>query len=344
MATLEAFGSAGIVRKLTAQISVWQHLGVDARLFLLRQSRSDVYPSMKATVFEFDGVLSRWIQGVRLTKAVLNWAPQAVVRRFELWSPGFEWLERKIPTVVAVQSEDLYETAKGPKSTHFFHLATRGRVLRAASGLTFTTHELADSANFARFRKVAKVISNGVELGRYSPMPLPSSSLPELVFVGSGDFPWSGMDLLQWMARRFPLWTFHLIGPLPRTIDLPNVYYHGFLTKEGMRPLFERACAGIGPLALHRIKMQEACPLKVREYLANGLPVILSFRDTDFPDPVPFLFQLPTAEGVEERHWRALEAFVKQARTYRVTREQLKGLDLVEKERERLAFIQSLSV
>ena len=54
------------------------------------------------------------------------------------------------------------------------------------------------------------------------------------------------------------------------------------------------ADVAIGTLSLHTKQMEEACPLKVREYLAWGLPVIIGYKDTEFPAPdTAFLLQLP---------------------------------------------------
>jgi hypothetical protein len=41
---------------------------------------------------------------------------------------------------------------------------------------------------------------------------------------------------------------------------------------------------GVGSLAMHRINLKEACPLKTREYLARGFAVMVGYKDTDFLD------------------------------------------------------------
>jgi len=48
----------------------------------------------------------------------------------------------------------------------------------------------------------------------------------------------------------------------------------------------KRADVAIGALATYRKGMKETSTLKVREYLAYGLPVILDHHDPDFFEPI----------------------------------------------------------
>lgn len=62
----------------------------------------------------------------------------------------------------------------------------------------------------------------------------------------------------------------------------------------------EKYHAGIGSLGMHRIGLKEACPLKVREYLAFGFPCIVAYQDTDlieYKEFKPYYLQLPADES-----------------------------------------------
>jgi len=100
-------------------------------------------------------------------------------------------------------------------------------------------------------------------------------------------------------AEAFPTWEVHLIGyeVSVRERLSGNVKAHGFLSFSRYVPILADADVGIGALALHRNRMNEASPLKVREYLALGLPAIIGYEDTDFPDGAPFLLCLPNEES-----------------------------------------------
>jgi hypothetical protein len=90
--------------------------------------------------------------------------------------------------------------------------------------------------------------------------------------------------------------------------------------------------------------MQEACPLKVREYLAYGLPTIIAYEDTDFVGEEPwFLLRLPNVEenvrnGVDE-----IRVFVQSVLGRRVPREQVSDrIGARPKEARRIAFLEGV--
>src|SRR5690606_35583904 len=65
----------------------------------------------------------------------------------------------------------------------------------------------------------------------------------------------------------------------------------------------------IGSLAMHRNSMLEACPLKVREYCAFGLPVILGYRDTDL-EGQDFVLNIGNYESNVEDNIEEIRQFV----------------------------------
>jgi hypothetical protein len=155
---------------------------------------------------------------------------------------------------------------------------------------------------------------------------------------------WHGIDKVLWLARHFAKWQFDLIGIEARQIDHqgcgvpPNVATHGVLGRTDYEKVLLGVDVGLGTLALHRKNMNEACPLKVREYLAYGIPTIIGYRDTDFPRPAPFLLELPNTPTNVEDHVADIERFVATWRGRRVFREEIAHLDMRRKERERVAF------
>lgn len=61
--------------------------------------------------------------------------------------------------------------------------------------------------------------------------------------------------------------------------------------------LFEGADMAVGSLALHRIGLNTASPLKHREYGARGIPFLFSGHDGDFSADLPFVFICPPDES-----------------------------------------------
>ncbi|MOA45721.1 hypothetical protein D3C78_1681500 [compost metagenome] len=105
----------------------------------------------------------------------------------------------------------------------------------------------------------------------------------------------------------------------------------------------QQADVAIGSLALYRKKMGEASPLKVREYLAYGLPVINGYLDTDFPEEVHFILQIPNEPKNTIKASEAIEKFVQSWRGRRVDRSQIEHLDTVVKEAERLRYMKRIT-
>ena len=88
---------------------------------------------------------------------------------------------------------------------------------------------------------------------------------------------WIDVELIEWLARQRPQWSFLLVGhahvPLDALRALPNVHLAGaqpYPTLPGWARAFD---AAIIPYRLNR-QVANANPLKLREYLAAGLPVV----------------------------------------------------------------------
>lgn len=88
---------------------------------------------------------------------------------------------------------------------------------------------------------------------------------------------WIDLELIEWLARERPQWTFLLVGhaavDLGALTRLPNVRLAGaqpYATLPGWAKAFDVA---IIPYRLNR-QVANANPLKLREYLATGKPVV----------------------------------------------------------------------
>jgi glycosyltransferase involved in cell wall biosynthesis len=128
---------------------------------------------------------------------------------------------------------------------------------------------------------------NGILLGE-APSVDNRTSTPEILFVASLFSPWHGLDrLLSSLKNNRDHFVLHLVGNIfPSEIEMinsdPRVVVHGRLAPEGIDALSRQCWLGLSSFALDRKLMHEACTLKVREYLANGLPVYAGYADV-FP-------------------------------------------------------------
>jgi hypothetical protein len=83
---------------------------------------------------------------------------------------------------------------------------------------------------------------------------------------------------------------FYIIGPTGKDTD--NLKYLGILPNVAANEFIRTCDIGIGPLSLHLKGLTEASPLKTRQYLASGLPIIYGYRDTDIPANSSFALEL----------------------------------------------------
>ncbi len=121
-----------------------------------------------------------------------------------------------------------------------------------------------------------------------------------------------------------------------------NVKAHGFLSTESYSQILASADVAIGTLALHGKNMDEASPLKVREYFAYGIPTIIGYKDTDFAEPAPFLLRLPNTAANAQDSVQQIEYFVNTWKGQSVPREAILHLDVAGKEHQQLAFFDQI--
>lgn len=114
-------------------------------------------------------------------------------------------------------------------------------------------------------------------------------AIPEFLFVASYFAPWHGLDrLLASLSNSDDAFILHLVGGIndkdkaAATAD-PRIRIHGQLDSTAIQTLSRQCWLGLSSFALDRKQMHQACTLKVREYLLNGLPVYAGYRDV-FPE------------------------------------------------------------
>jgi hypothetical protein len=170
--------------------------------------------------------------------------------------------------------------------------------------------------------------------------------VPRLVFIGTPGFSWHGVDKLVVLARRFPDLQVDIVGydqldeyePLP-----PNLTLHGYLSVDRYRKVMAGCDAALSTLALYRKGMEEACPLKTRECLAYGLPMVLPYVDTDLKDlDCDFLLRIPNKEDNIQTHGQTIHDFAYRMRGRRVERNLIASIDQVAKEAERIRFFEEI--
>lgn len=330
-----------VAEKIASQLAAWRARGHDSELFLLTPAGPEL--RLAGRVFPFARLRSRVRATRRLDAAVRAHKPEVVYLRYDLFAPPPLRALGAAPAVVEINSHVQAELRARSAGAALYERLQRPLVLGRAAAAVCVTHELARALRAERPRLEVEVIANGVDLDALPRLPPPvSEGPPRLAYLGE-DVYWQGVDKILALASALPDWRFDLVGVDPARSS-GNVTCHGFLPREAYEPILARADAALGTLALHRKRMDEACALKTRQYLAYGLPVVLAHEDTDFAGKKPwFLLRLPNVEENVREGVERVRAFVEDVRGRRVERPEIEGrLSIEVKEAHRLELLQRL--
>jgi hypothetical protein len=326
----------GVSMKIATQIELWREAGHEVSAFQL--TRSSAGAERDWNVFGFPRV-----RGTRrLAAAVADSRPDLVYLRYDLFVPPLRRLVSHLPSVIELNESGSEYRLRG-RAVAAYDRVNRRLTLGAAEGLVGVTNEIVREQSVAR---PAVVIGNGIDLRRYEQLPPSRGERPRAVFLGSSRLRWHGVDKITELANLLQDVDFDVIGPARANVPSPppNLHVHGHLPPRDYRPLLARADVGIGTLAYHRTDLHEGSPLKTREYLAYGLPVVIAYQDTDFADAGHwFICELANDEANVREGAGRVRTFIESMRGRRVPRADVADrIDAAAKERRRLEFFAEL--
>lgn len=339
----------GVFKKIADQVRTWRQLGHSTKLFVITRSRRvaqalrEAIPETNVAFYQSGSIRDRLYAFRETAILVERFSPSVIYLRRDLFYPPIYNLASSWPVAVEINSEELIELWLHNKAQWVYHLLTRPILDRRLKGMIFVTHELSKKGYYGRLRLPKEVIGNGIRLEDYPSLPV--SKAPHLLFITGYPALWQGIDKVIFLAKQFPQWVFHGVGLTADDIpQLPrNVHCYGRLSLDEYLPIAAQACVGLGTLALHRKGLNEASPLKTREYLALGLPVIIGYQDTDFTGEEPFICRIPNSEDNVQKSLRQIEDFVTRWIGQRVDRKLVAHLDWRVKETGRLAFLKNIA-
>ncbi len=330
----------GVVRKFAAQMRAWKEMRVEVCLFAATPSGRVTSLLDDLAVEAFPRTEGRFRQVRRLSDAVGKWQPDLIYLRFGTYYWSLARLMRRTPTVLELNTNDIeeYRVSLSPLK-YLYHRLFRGRMITAADAAVAVTSEVAKGCDLP-----TTVIANGISLADYQVLQPVHTDRLRGVFMGSPGLEWHGVDKVMQAAGELSQWHFDIIGcEMEPGIPAPsNMTWHGLLGRKEYEKVIAQADVAFGTLALHRKGMNCACPLKVREYLAFGLPVVIGYSDEDFPMPEDFLLQLPNTEANVVTHLGEIDEFGRSWRGRRVPRPAVEQIDVGHKERARVELFKSV--
>jgi hypothetical protein len=316
----------GVAKKIADKIMIWENLGHSVSLFCVvpDQKDYDAFKGIKNKHYFIDHRLKGipvnfaldWINGSALYKKLLKnlkeSAPDIVYYRKNLFSPVYARINKRFRTVVEINTNETAEFELLARSEwkykfiQYIYNFSQKKSYKNVDGIVSVTYEIIEAENKQSFKHL--VLPNSIPLDKNNFRTSDTlEKKPSLVFIGTPGMPWHGVDILLKIASHtIDQLHFHIIGYTAEELGqaVPkNVSVHGFLQKKKYSEIIRNADIGVGTLALFRKGMEEACPLKIREYIYFGKPVILGYKDTAFinkhiPD---WVLELPNDDEFEQK-------------------------------------------
>jgi len=348
--------TTGVSKKIASKIAIWEKMGHTVAIFSMRSGPGiHVAPSgvFRIRFGRLGKLLRHWREVGKLNAYLKNFKPDIIYCRYIKFAP---FLSQTLSThgkyVVEVNTDDSVEFFRRGILNGVYNIITRSAFLTGACGFVFVTNELSQKKVFTKFNKPACIIGNGYILTELALESRKSkrrrSGQINLVFAGTAGMSWHGIDKVIAMARGCPDFQFHLAGFTSEAIKAKvpsNFKFHGWLNSAQLFRLYQDMDVAISTLALHRNMMQEACPLKSREYLSFGLPIISGYQDTDLSAPVNFVLQLENCEDNVASAISVIRSFCLGARDISkasIMEFSATNLDSVPKECSRIIFLESI--
>ena len=321
--------SPGILRQMEWEQQAADSLGFDWQSLLMRPV--GVSESASPILHELD--LGRsghdfrtWIAFRRRYYryiAELRPRPDVILLRHNVHDPLQARFVARTRNVVTVHHaiEDAEFKALGGRTAGLKSMLERlfgSRSIIHASGLIGLTDEILEHER-SRLRGVGghrlhSVYPNGRLLSPNAPID-ERDDVPTFVFVASEFSPWQGLeDLLDALERQGSGVRVDVIGGLSegqrdRCARISGVVVHGMLDGDNLDRVMRRAWVGLAPLRADSQGLTQTCSLKVRDYLAAGVPVLSGQADV-LPPEFSF-FRLVGADIdamlAAAREWRAVD-------------------------------------
>lgn len=279
--------ATGVGKKVIDQIHAWNSHGLQAELVVATHENhltSWTEQELPIKVFGYSGIVTRRrARNSALKYAKKNPKVKGFYVRFGILSLPliFSFLKNKV--IIELNFKGFEEYKRRSFFLYLYLRLTRKFIFMKCLGACAVTYEISDE-----FRAVTKgrvnsgVFPNSINLEKIKTLSLTNTSEINLVFVGSPGQIWHGVDRVIQLAEVFKNFKFHVIGPSKPTgiCDHENIIFTGELYGTELVEYLAKMDLGISSLAMERNNLMEGSPLKTREYLAAGLPVIAGYKDT----------------------------------------------------------------
>lgn len=251
----------GVGRKIEFQTLQWREAGHDVKPFILMPDHGgdNIYTYKACThlplVRDLSRMASRSYALVRLIKDVEKYQPDMIYLRCGRYVFPFHILAETAPIVLEINTNDVDEYRIRGGYFYWSHLFSRGMLFRCISGFVAVSREIAELPANQFYQRPIRVISNGIDLERYEPLPPTKNKYPVITMIAHTGMDWHGVDKLVALAESCPDLTVNVVGYSPEDVRGPvpqNVKLPGFLQQAELRTVLASSDVACGTLALHR--------------------------------------------------------------------------------------------
>ncbi len=361
----------GVVKKIVSQIESWEHFGHNVEVFCITPQNLE-----ESSLYRLKSIINVYTEGNKLKKGfryfldIFNSSSfcEKVKKDIEIFNPDVLYVRntfyqkylnktaKKYTAIYEYNTSELNEFKQLSKIyfkyklAYIYYLLTYKHFFNSFKGVVCVTYELErEFLKSVNNRLKTIVIPNTLNLKEENKTHEIKhvNSKPNLLFIGTPGANWHGLDIIESFAEETRgLLDFHIVGFEKKDNKADNIHYYGMLFREEYQKIIDKCDVGIGTIALYRKKMEEACPLKVREYLLNGLPVILCYQDTAFIKNKPdWLLELPNKESSLSLYKSEILNFCSKNRGKRVLLDEVRPfIDSLLFEEKRLDFFKAIKV
>jgi len=340
---------SGVSKKILMQANKWVELGHEVELFSWDSLSWYSLEGNRLTKPKMFIKRRKWkvlphliLSSLGILKELENKKYDIIYMRYRLFSPFFNRIKKHGKLIVEINTNDKEEFKKS-FLLDLYNKTTRDLFLKNVDGFVCVSNELKEV--FKIYNRPILVIANGIDIKRYEFFKETSNFKPNLVFIGSPNQAWHGVEKIKFLANKLKNFHFHIIGINGKNTG--NLTYYGYVDDKKARELVAKMDIGISTLSLYINNMKEASPLKSRQYLAQGLPIIYAYNDTDINEEYSFCYKLPNSPDNVKNHIRNIEKFILQVFKKEHIREQARiyakrHLDISVKETKRLEFFKEI--
>ncbi len=255
-------------------------------------------------------------------------------RHSPLNPPGKKMMKaanKKSKLVVEISSFPPYTEKAKNKIRALYHMRSKKMWEKCAKYVSLFTG-IGDYANEYLGRPFLN-IDNGIDVSLIPPREEITNTDDKIHLLGVASMcEWHGYEriirgLAEWKNENAKQYIIDLVGDdgdgsltkwKKLTTDLGmerQVVFHGRMTGDALTYMYNQATIGLCSLALYKIGFQTGSVLKLREYMARGLPFIYAHEDPHMTEDMPWCIRIPNNE--EPVQMDKVDIFAKQIKTVR---------------------------